>query len=171
MEALCQPPCRTEPPRQLRKDLVLLVGSGERRVGARLCVVIAKVLVSREEAQSIGNDRPADIRRQIAIPGALVAALHTWPRWYGSHNRLAGERSTLRVVRQVRQKSITPLPGDDVDDCALNVAELGGRADRLDMDLLDEVDARLGPRDAIAGTGEVRPVEEKLVLVGAGAER
>src|SRR5688572_20737302 len=123
MEALSQPPRRTEPPCQLRKDLILLVGPRERRVGAGLSVVIAQVLVSREEPQPIPNDWPADIRGQIAIPGALVAALDAWPRWHRSHNRLAGERSTLPVVRQIRQIPITSLPGHDVDDCALNVAE------------------------------------------------
>ena len=56
-------------------------------------------------------------------------------------------------------------------DGALDVAELGRRADRLDLDLLDEVDAGLGSRDAVARAGEVRAVDEELVLVGAGAER
>ena len=59
----------------------------------------------------------------------------------------------------------------DVDHGALHVAELGGRADGLDLHFLNEVDARLGSRDAVARAGEVRAVDEELVLVGAGAER
>ena len=86
-------------------------------------------------------------------------------------DRLAGQAGRLPVVRRVIQKPLASLPGDDVDHGALHVAELGGRADRLDLHFLNEVDARLGSRDAVARAGEVRAVEEKLVLVGAGAER
>ena len=77
----------------------------------------------------------------------------------------------LPIVRRVVQKPLASLPGDDVDHGALHVAELGGRADGLDLHFLNEVDARLGSRDAVARAREVRAVDEKLVLVGAGAER
>ena len=86
-------------------------------------------------------------------------------------HRLAGQAGRLSVVRRVVQKPLAALPGDDVDHRALHVAELGGRADRLDLDFLNEVDARLGSRDAVARASEVRAVDQELVLVGAGAER
>ena len=89
----------------------------------------------------------------------------------GPRDRLAGQAGRLRVVRRVVQKAIAALPGDDVEDGALDVAELGGCSDGLDLDFLNEVDARLGARDAAARAREVRAVDEKQVLVDAGAER
>jgi hypothetical protein len=74
------------------------------------------------------------------------------------------------MVRGVVEEPRAPLPGDDVDDGALCVPELGGRSDGLNLDFLYEIDARLGPRDAVAGAREVRAVEQKLILVGARAE-
>ena len=77
VEALKQLPARSQFPRELREDLVLLVGPRERRVGARLTVVVAQMLVSREEPQPIANSRAAEVRREVTVPGALVAALRS----------------------------------------------------------------------------------------------
>ena len=81
---------------------------------------------------------------------------------YAQSHRLAGQAGGLPVVRRVVQKPLASLPGDDVDHRALHVAELGGRADGLDLHFLNEVDAGLGSRHAVARAGEVRAVDEKL---------
>ena len=75
VKALHQLQAWSQPPRELREDLVLLVGPRECRVGARLTVVVAQVLVSRKEPQPIANDRTAEVRREVAVPDALVPAL------------------------------------------------------------------------------------------------
>ena len=74
VHALNQLPARSQLPRELREDLVLLVGPRELRIGARLTVVVAQILVSREEPQPIANRRTAEVRREVTVPGALVAA-------------------------------------------------------------------------------------------------
>ena len=86
-------------------------------------------------------------------------------------NMLARQARRLRIVRRVIQQPRASLPGNDVDDGALNVAEFGRRPRRLDLDFLNEIDARLGARDAVAGAGEVGAVDQKLILVRTGAER
>ena len=171
MDALKQLPARSQFPRELREDLVLLVGPRELRAGARLTVVVAQILVSREEPQPIANSRATDVRREVTVPVALVATLQSAGAGNRTLYRLAGQTRRLSIVRPVIQKSLAPLPGDDVDHGALHAAELGGRPHGLDLHFLDEVDTRLGPRDAVARAGEVRAVDQKLVLVGAGAER
>ena len=75
VEALKQLQAGRESPRELREDLVLLVGPRKCRVGSRLTVVVAQVLVSGKEPQPIANHRAAEVRRDVAVPDALVAAL------------------------------------------------------------------------------------------------
>src|SRR5439155_1765375 len=75
VKALNQLPRRSQSPRELREDLVLLVGSREIRIAAWLTVVVAQILVSRKEPQPIANNRTAEARREVAVPGALVPAL------------------------------------------------------------------------------------------------
>src|SRR5258708_417294 len=75
VNALNQLPRRSQSPRELREDLVLLVGPREIRVRAWLAVVVAQILVSREEPEPIANNRPTEACRQIAIPRALVPAV------------------------------------------------------------------------------------------------
>ena len=65
MDALQQLPARSQFPRELREDLVLLVGPRELRAGARLTVVVAQILVSREKPQPIANSGAADVRREV----------------------------------------------------------------------------------------------------------
>src|SRR4030081_1181423 len=74
VEALHQLHARREPPRELPENLVLLVGSRERRVRARLTVIVAQVLVSGEKPEPVANNRAAEICREITEPGALVPA-------------------------------------------------------------------------------------------------
>jgi hypothetical protein len=45
VKALNQLPCRAKPPRELRKELLHLVPARERRIGARLAVVVAEPLI------------------------------------------------------------------------------------------------------------------------------
>jgi hypothetical protein len=45
-----------------------------------------------------------------------------------------------------RTKAVTALPRHDIDDRALDIAELGGRSCRLHVHFLNEVDARLRRR-------------------------
>src|SRR5262249_60228001 len=74
IESLKQLQARRELPRELPKDFVLLVGSWELRVGTRLAVVIAQVLISRKEPNSIVPHGTAQIRREIPIFDAFVSA-------------------------------------------------------------------------------------------------
>src|ERR1700694_357115 len=64
MNALNQLPARTQFPRELRKDLVLLVLSWQARIGAWLAVVVAQILISRKEPQSLADSRSAKARRE-----------------------------------------------------------------------------------------------------------
>src|SRR5437868_3889107 len=143
VKALHQLPARREPPRELREALMLFVGPRLGRIGARLTVVVAQILIPAEEPQAIAHDRPPEVRRDVAIPGTLVAA-HPPARIVGQVYRLAGETGRLRVGRRVIEKTVAALPRDDVDDRSLNVAELRRRPDGLGLDLLDEIDARFG---------------------------
>src|SRR5207244_1346016 len=123
-----------------------------------------------EKPEAVANNRPAEIRREIPKAGALVPAwrLATWDR---QQDRLAGQAGRLREVRRVVQKAIATLLGQHVEDRALDVAELGGHSYGLDLDFLNHVNARLGARNAGARAGEICAVDEKQVLVAAGAER
>ena len=169
VKALHQLPGRRQPPRELREDLVLFVDPREFRVSARLAIVIALILVSREEPQPIADNRAAKVQREVAVSGARIPAL-----LHGVRNiepdGLAGQSGRLSVVRRVVEKPRAPLLRDHIDHSALHVAELGGRADGLNLYLLNEVDPRLGARHAVARAGRVRTVDEELILVGAGAE-
>src|SRR5205823_278644 len=171
VKALNQLPAGSQSPRELREDLVLFVGPREFRFAARLTVVVAQILVSGKEPQPIANNRTAKRRREIAVPGALVPACLLAGASNEEPHRLAGQSGRLCIVRRVVQKPLASLPGDDVDHGALHVAELGRRANRLDVYFLNELDARLGSRYTRAWGGEVRAVDEKLILIGAGAER
>ena len=86
MEALDQLPAWCQSPGELPEDLVLLVGPRERRVGPGLTVVVAQVLVSGEEPQAIADNRAAKVRREVAIPDALVPALLPPGPGYGSRS-------------------------------------------------------------------------------------
>src|SRR5687768_10147050 len=62
-------------PRQFAEDLVLLIRSREHRIGARLAVVVAQVLIAGKEPHSIANRGAAEARREIAVAGAPIAGL------------------------------------------------------------------------------------------------
>ena len=171
VHALNQLPARGQPPRDLAEDLVLLIGSRECRVGAGLTVVVAQVLISPEEPQAIANSGTAQVRRHVPVPGPLIPALPCRGCCQREHHRLAGQAGHLPIVRRVVQKPGASLSRHDIDHGALNVAVLSGRPDRLDVHFLNKINARFGSGDAVARAGEVRTVDEKLILVGAGAER
>jgi hypothetical protein len=65
----------------------------------------------------------------------------------------------LRVIRRVVQETIAALSRHNVEDCALDVAVLRRDANRLDLDFLDDVDTRLGARDARTRACEIRAVD------------
>ena len=67
-------------------------------------------------------------------------------------DRLRGQARGLRIVRRVVKQTIASLPGDDVENRALNIAVLGRHSYGLDLNFLNDVDARLGTRDACART-------------------
>ena len=67
VEALYQLPGRSDLPGQLPEDLVLLVGPGERRVRARLAVVVAQVLIAAKEPEALADRRTAQVGREVAI--------------------------------------------------------------------------------------------------------
>src|SRR5262249_24939549 len=78
---------------------------------------------------------------------------------------------SLEVVRRIVGELVAALPGDDVENGALDVAVLGRHADGLHLNFLNDVDARLGARYACARACEIRAVDEKEVFVAAGPER
>src|SRR5262245_21584828 len=90
IESLKQLHARRELPRELSKYFVLLVGSWELRVGTRLAVVIAQVLISRKEPDSIVTHGTAEICREIPIFDALVPAERLGAR-DRQQDRLAGQ--------------------------------------------------------------------------------
>src|SRR5215218_4764547 len=157
-------------PRELREDLVLFVSSWELRVGARLTVVVAQVLIAAKEPESIATHGTTEVRREVAVPGPFVPALRLAGR-NREHNRLPGQPRRLPVVRRVVEKMIASLSGDDVENGTLNIAVLGRDSHGLDLNFLNDVDARLGTRDAGAGAGEIGAVDQKQVFVAAGPER
>src|ERR1700704_5902161 len=110
VEALHQLHTRREPPRELRENLVLLVSPRERRVRARLAVIVAQVLVSSEKPEPIANNRTAEIRREVAETGGGGPAwrLATRDR---EQDRLAGQAGRLSEVRRVVEKAIAALSG------------------------------------------------------------
>src|SRR4029077_9103745 len=112
-----------------------------------------------------------DIRREVAVLDSRVPASRLAAGRDGAHNRLARQTSRLSVVRSIVLKLLAALPGDDVDHRPLQVAEFCGSAGRLDLDFLNEVDARLRPRDAAARAREVRTVDQELIFVDARSER
>jgi hypothetical protein len=153
-------------PRELPEDLVLLVFSRQRRIGPRLTVVVTKVLVSGKKPEPIAGDRAAKVACGVAIPITFVPRLRA--AGDGQQDRLARERRRLRVIRRVVLEAIAPLSRDDIEDGALDVSILGRHSDRLDLDLLNHVNTRLGPSDAGARTREVGAVYKEQVLVATG---
>ena len=169
VNALHQLPARGEPPRQLGENLVLLVGPRECRVDPGLTGIVTKMLIAAEEPQPIVNHRSAEVRRHVAV---LVPLVSGFPRGrQGTKHRLTCQTRCLSVVRRVEQQAIAPLSRQNIDHRPLHVAELDGRASGLDLHFLNEVHTGLGSRNAVAWAREVRPIDEELVLVGAGAKR
>ena len=110
------------------------------------------------------EDEYREMQRHAEIGGAIVQTheamtdiasivRHHHERFDGRGypDRLAGEACALPVVRRVIQEVFASLLRDDIDHRALHVAELHRRPDGLDLHFLDEVEAWLGPRDAVAG--------------------
>ena len=105
VKALHQLPGRRQPPRELREDLVLFVDPREFRIGARLAVVIALILVFRKEPQPIADNRAAKDQREIAVSGSRIPALLDGVRnssWTGWLVRPAACRSTTSRTRTAR---------------------------------------------------------------------
>ena len=145
MKALHHLQRRRQPPRQLGEDLVLFVLSRERRVRARLAVVVAEVLVRAVEPEPIAENRTAEAGREVTVSFALVAARGLRPVRDREDDRLRRQPGRLPVVRRLRLEPLAALLRDDVDHGALDVPELDRRADRLHVHFLDDVNARLGP--------------------------
>src|SRR3954471_10583538 len=170
VEALLQNQAWRQAPGELRKHLVLLVCSGQRWIGTRLAIVVAQVLVAPEKPEPIAHGRASEVCREITVPDPFVTTLLPTRTLIDQLNRLAGECRGLTVIRRVVGKAVASLPGDDIDHCALNVAKFGGGACGLNLNFLNEVNARLGASLSTARTREVRAIDQKPVLVGAGTE-
>src|SRR5438874_5334427 len=63
-----------------------------------------------------------------------------------------------------------PLLRDDIEEGTLQIAEFYRGAHRLHVELLDHVDDGLGARHALTWTREIRPVDQKRVLVHGRSE-
>src|SRR5204862_2477764 len=121
MNALHQPPRRREIPCQLAEGLVLVVDSRKRRIGRRLTVVVAQVLIATKKPQAIPNRRTAAVSGEVAIPVALVSALSLRKR---ANDRLTRQAGRLPVVRRIGCEPLAALARDHIDDGTLDVAEL-----------------------------------------------
>src|SRR5262249_6017576 len=156
--------------RDFPEHFVLFVRSREIRIGSRLAVVIAQVLISRKEPDSIAMQGTAKIRREVPVPVAFISGNATGVS-ERKHNGLGGQSIRLPIVRRVVGETIAALFRDDVEDGSLDAAVLGGCTDTLNLDFLNGVHAGFGARYALAGAGEVCPVDEKHVLADSGAKR
>ena len=170
VNALHQPPARSQAPGELREKLVLLEFPREIRSGARLTIGVAKALVPGKKPQPFADDRATEAGREVTIRRALVAAVQVPRSVVLEPHRLAGQRVGLPVVGRIVLKAVPARFGDDVDDGALDIAVLDRRPHGLDLQLLDEVNAWIGPRHAVACRSDARAIEEILILIHAGTE-
>src|SRR4030095_9989448 len=95
MKTVNQLQVRLELPCELPEDLVLFVRSGKLRVGAGLTVVIAQVLISGKEPNSIAAQRTAEIRREVTVLDALESAERLAPRDREPHRLGCGGPATV----------------------------------------------------------------------------
>jgi hypothetical protein len=153
-------------------------GEGIRRVDADVPVVVALVGVGGEEPELVLDDRApelgADVGVLVAREGAARVAVRA-----GVHEAAVGIPDGLGVVRgqavrlvveaEVAVELVRPLPGHDVVDGARQVAVLGGRAEREDLDLLDRVRVRLRESFVEVVVRDLDTVDLEGVLVVRGA--
>ncbi len=165
-----QPHAGRRSPGELRQQLVLLVPTRIGGVAARLTVEVAEVLVTGKEPRPTADKWSAKVGREIPVPLARVPGPLRLARFQLKKDRLAGERGRLRVVGKIVNVTVAPLSRDDLEHGTLNVSELRGRAGGPHLDLLNEVDAELRASDAVARARRIGAVDEKGVLVHAGAE-
>src|SRR6266850_1626294 len=109
VDVLDELPTRAQLPREFGEELVLFVRSRKVRIGSRLTVVVAQILVTHEEPQPIPNCRTTEIRRQVAIPGALISACQLIGARNSESHRLTGQAGRLRVVGGVIQEPLASL--------------------------------------------------------------
>src|SRR6516165_404122 len=74
IETLKQLQVWPELPGELTEDFVLFIRSREFGIGARLTVVIAQILISREEPNPVAMHRPAEICREVTVPDAFISS-------------------------------------------------------------------------------------------------
>ena len=109
---------------------------GERQPSERSMVRRGQGLATR---QVVGTTAPlcfdssairtARFHRLVGSYRYLVAFICTGR----TNDRLGGQSSTLPVVRRMVLQGVAALSGDDVENSALNVAELGGGSDCLEL--------------------------------------
>src|SRR5262245_4744079 len=90
IKTLNQLQVRLELPGELPEDLILFVHSREFRVCARLAVVVAQVLKSREEPNAIAMYWTADIRREVMVLVAFISRRRLTIK-PANQDRLAGQ--------------------------------------------------------------------------------
>ena len=71
----------------------------------------------------MSQGRPAKAGREVTISRPLVGALARGRARHRQAHRLTGEARRLAEVRRLVMEHIAALPGDDVDNGALHVAE------------------------------------------------
>src|SRR5215831_7476114 len=62
-----------ELPGELPENFVLFIRSREFRIGPRLTVVIAQILISGKKPNPVAMHWPAEIRREVTIPDAFIS--------------------------------------------------------------------------------------------------
>ena len=75
VNALHQLPARRKAPGELREGLSCSYLPRKVRIGARLAVGVAKLLIPGEEPQPIASDRAAEAGREVAVRVSFIAAL------------------------------------------------------------------------------------------------
>ena len=128
-------------------------------------------MVSVENPAPLADDWPSDVRSLIAVLRPKVAALGSCPIYDRKKDETARESGRLPIIRRVVSEHVAALFGDDIEDSALDIAKFRGRADRLDLHFLDDVDPRFGDGAACTRTREAGAIEQEIVLVDIGAKR
>jgi hypothetical protein len=155
---------RAEPDRALGKWLVaraaLLV---EVRIDADAGGEAALGRQDAVEPRAILDDRPANLEGRLLVVVDLVRELLV--------RRVVGDQPRRDDVEAAGAAVIVAAGlGDDVDDAALKVVELGGGADGVDLHFLHDVRARKVPDAAVRHGRDVDAVVLELVLIARRAE-
>src|SRR4029078_9547651 len=157
-------------PGHFAEGLVVLAAPREQRIRPRLAVRVAQILITAEEPGTVAHERSAKMCCEVSISHAGVFGRRFAAASAGEFDRMAGQTVWLAVVREVRCEKVSALLGHNVEHAALDVAEFHARADRVDVNLLDDVDVWLWLWTSGARAREVGAIQQIQILVHARTE-